>query len=65
MAIFHEPVPSEICALHFAPIKVIGKGGFSRVIEGKLNLARKKDTGKLYAIKIMTKEFILSEDKAT
>lgn len=39
-------------------IKVIGKGGFSRVI-----LSRKKDTGRLYAIKIMKKAKIIKEKK--
>ena len=40
----------EICADDFEQIKVIGKGGFSRVV-----LARKKDSGRLYALKIMKK----------
>ena len=39
-------------------IKVIGKGGFSRVI-----LSRKKDTGRLYAIKVMSKNKIINERK--
>jgi serine/threonine protein kinase len=43
---------------HFEPIKLIGRGGFSRVIE-----ARKKDTGQLYALKLMSKSFIIQEDK--
>ena len=34
----------------FELLKVIGRGGFSRVA-----LARKKDTGMLYAIKILSK----------
>jgi serine/threonine protein kinase len=36
---------------------VIGKGGFAE----KVYLARKKDTGKLYAIKTMCKKFLLEE----
>lgn len=35
----------------FEQMRVIGRGGFSRVI-----LARKKDTGRLYAIKILKKD---------
>jgi len=42
----------------FEQIKVIGRGGFSRVV-----LARKKDTGRLYALKIMKKERIHKEKK--
>ena len=38
-------------------IKVIGKGGFAE----KVYLARKKDTGSIYAIKTMSKKFILEE----
>ena len=39
----------------FDKIKVIGKGGFAE----KVYLVRKKDTGSLYAIKTINKEFIL------
>ena len=42
----------------FVPIKVIGKGGFSRVI-----MVRKKDTGRIYAMKILNKNFIIQNDK--
>lgn len=41
----------------FDKLKVIGKGGFAE----KVYLARKKDTGQLYAIKTMCKKFILEE----
>ncbi len=41
----------------FDKIKVIGKGGFAE----KVYLARKKDTGSLYAIKTMSKDFIMEE----
>ena len=41
----------------FDKIKVIGKGGFAE----KVYLARKKDTGSLYAIKTMNKGFIMEE----
>lgn len=42
----------------FEQIKVIGRGAFSRVI-----LVRKKDTGRLYAMKIMKKEKLVKEMK--
>ena len=38
----------------FEQMRVIGRGGFSRVI-----LARKKDTGRLYAIKILKKDQLI------
>ena len=41
----------------FQKLKVIGKGGFAE----KVYLARKKDSGKLYAIKTICKKFILEE----
>jgi len=37
--------------------KVIGMGGFAE----KVYLARKKDTGSIYAIKSIAKEFLLSD----
>lgn len=43
----------------FEVVKTIGVGGFSKVFE-----VRKKDTGKIYAMKVMSKSFILSKDKA-
>ena len=42
----------------FEQMRVVGRGGFSRVI-----LARKKDTGRLYAIKILRKDQIFSENQ--
>jgi hypothetical protein len=57
-AVFEQPVPSAMQISHFTPIKVIGKGGFSQVV-----MCRKKDNGSLYAIKIMSKEFVLKEEK--
>ena len=41
----------------FDKIRVIGRGGFAE----KVYFARKKDTGALYAIKTISKEFILEE----
>ena len=48
----------QISAEDFELIKVIGRGGFSRVI-----LCRKKDTGRLYAMKILKKSKIIREKK--
>lgn len=57
-AIFDETVSGRVSPQHFTPIKTIGKGGFSKVV-----LARKRDAGVLYAIKIINKEFLLKEQK--
>ena len=57
-AVLESPVPPDIQLTHFIPLKVIGKGGFSKVV-----MCRKKDTGALYAMKIMSKEFVLKEEK--
>ena len=42
----------------FEQLKVIGRGGFSKVV-----LARKIDTGRLYAIKILKKDQLVNENK--
>lgn len=52
-------VPENINRDCFEPIKLIGKGGFSKVVE-----VRKKDTGALYAVKVLSKSFLLKEEKA-
>jgi len=52
-----EPGPSAPSLMDFDRMKVIGKGGFAE----KVYLARKKDTGSLYAIKTINKQFILEE----
>ena len=54
------PMQPGISLDHFLPIKLIGKGGFSKVFE-----VRKRDSGQLYAAKVMNKAFLLSEEKAT
>ena len=41
----------------FEQIRVIGRGGYSRVI-----MARKIDSGRLYAIKVLQKDQIKTED---
>ena len=58
LPVFQEPVFNTMGPSHFFPIKYIGKGGFSKVLE-----VRKKDTGMLYAIKIIKKEFLINENK--
>jgi serine/threonine protein kinase len=39
-------------------LKVIGKGGFSKVF-----LVRKKDSGLLFAMKVMEKSFVMNDGK--
>lgn len=48
----------QISVGDFEMIKVIGRGGFSRVL-----LCRKKDTGRLYAMKILKKSKLIREKK--
>ena len=38
-------------------MRVVGRGGFSRVV-----LARKKDTGRMYAIKILRKDQLANDN---
>jgi len=57
--VFASEVPENINLDYFEPIKLIGKGGFSQVVE-----VRKKDTGALYAVKVLSKSFLLKEEKA-
>ena len=42
----------------FHLVKCIGLGGFSRVY-----LVQKKDTGKMYALKLIDKKFIIQNKK--
>jgi len=53
-------VAYPVSAGHFHLLKVIGKGGYSTVVQ-----ARKKDSGSLFALKIMNKRQILKEDKVS
>jgi serine/threonine protein kinase len=61
-AVFAKSVKNKqtgMCAMDdFEKIKVIGRGGFAE----KVYLARKKDTGSIFAIKTMSKHFILQEE---
>lgn len=56
--IIGETVTGKMALSHFIPVKVIGKGGFSNV-----TAVRKKDSGNLYAIKTMNKDFVVGENK--
>jgi serine/threonine protein kinase len=50
----------------FDLVKVIGKGGFSKVFQGKAFgqiIVRKKDTGKIYAMKTLSKHKIKKDNK--
>lgn len=47
----HNPVPTKVDKNSFHYLKVIGCGGYSKVV-----LARKKDSGRLYAIKVIKKD---------
>lgn len=53
-------VHGNISKEDFEYLKVIGRGGYSKVV-----LARKKDSGRLYAIKIMKKADVFSRTKRT
>ena len=48
----------EVTINDFEQIRVIGRGGFSKVV-----LARKIDTGRLYAIKMLKKEQLINDRK--
>ncbi|CAG9312446.1 unnamed protein product [Blepharisma stoltei] len=58
LPVYEKQILKEISTAHFLPIRTIGKGGFSKVIE-----ARKLDSGIIYAIKIMNKSFVINEEK--
>ncbi len=61
IAVFAKISPNkrkQVSSSDFELVKVIGRGGFSRVL-----LARKKDTGRLYAMKILKKSKIIREKK--
>ena len=58
VAVFEQPTGGSPSCQHFEVSKQIGRGAFSKVL-----LARKKDTGQLFAIKTMNKDFILQRKK--
>ncbi|KAJ2300836.1 Serine/threonine kinase [Coemansia sp. RSA 2706] len=53
----HQP-PRKVGADDFKFVKVLGKGNF-----GKVMLSEEKSSGKLYAIKVLKKEFIVENDE--
>lgn len=58
---FIEIIPNkskQVCSNDFQLLKVIGRGGFSKVF-----LVRKKDSGLLFAMKVMQKSFIMTDGK--
>mmetsp|Transcript_19481 Transcript_19481/g.27178 ORF Transcript_19481/g.27178 Transcript_19481/m.27178 type:complete len:694 (-) Transcript_19481:65-2146(-) len=57
-AVPDEPKQEKVSLDDFEQVKVIGKGGFGKVI-----LARKIETGKIYAIKLMDKAKILNKPR--
>mmetsp|Transcript_27644 Transcript_27644/g.49905 ORF Transcript_27644/g.49905 Transcript_27644/m.49905 type:complete len:586 (-) Transcript_27644:889-2646(-) len=56
--VMRQDMPAVLCKEQYDPIKVIGKGGFSRVL-----LVRRKDSGQLYAMKVIKKHFIAKAKK--
>ena len=46
--------PKLICASDFELLKVVGKGSFGKVLQ-----VRKKDTGRIYAMKVLVKKAIV------
>jgi hypothetical protein len=58
MAVYQEAPsspsnPEQITKTDYTPMKMIGKGGFSRV-----SMVRRKSDGMIFAMKIMSKEFL-------
>lgn len=49
---------TKVCLNDFQLLKVIGRGGFSKVL-----LVRKKDSGLLFAMKVMQKSFVMQDGK--
>ena len=47
-----------VCVNDFELLKVIGKGGFSKVY-----MVRKKDTGFLFGMKVMKKSYATNDSK--
>ena len=50
--------PKAVCINDFELLKVIGKGGFSKVY-----MVRKKDTGFLFAMKVMKKSYVTNDSR--
>jgi len=52
--------PKKLVATDFDQLKLIGRGGFGRVL-----LVRKKDNKQIYAMKILKKKFIVEQNQVT
>lgn len=54
------PQPKKMCLDDFNPIKLIGRGSW-----GKVMLSRQRSTGCLYAVKILKKHVIISQNEVS
>ena len=63
LAVWSEQVIGPVSPSHFLPIKLIGRGGFSQVFLCTFHAGRKKNTGNLYAVKVMQKAHLRKEGK--
>jgi len=50
----------KVCIDDFTQLKLIGRGGFGRVL-----LVRKKDNQQIYAMKVLKKRFIVAQNQVT
>jgi serine/threonine protein kinase len=53
----------DINESRFKFLKVIGKGGSSTVFSGTMHIARHISSGRLYALKVFNKRYLVKEDK--
>ena len=58
MIVENLPNQKEISMKHFRPISVIGRGAYAKVV-----LARSIQDNKLYALKILKKQYILEKNQ--
>lgn len=56
MGVYRGAVPQCLYVDHFELVNVIGRGGFSKVL---------RSAGRLYAMKTMSKDFIVQEQKSS
>jgi len=55
-----EGAVQKLCVDDFIQLKLIGRGGFGRVL-----LVKKKDSGQIYAMKVLKKRFIVAQNQVT
>jgi len=53
-------LPKKLSIEDFTQLKLIGRGGFGRVL-----LVRKKDNQQIYAMKVLKKRFIVAQNQVT